>query len=90
MTPSALEVARVLTPESDAHMPDSWMTVREASVEWRVHPNTIYRHLTAGTLPCRVRKVGRVWRLNAADVHAVRDQFTAVMAEAEADPEGDR
>lgn len=68
-------------------MEERWRTVAEVAVIWRVHPNTIYRALKAGTFPCEARKVGRVWRIR--DPEAQAEGWAAMVAAAGTDPDAE-
>jgi excisionase family DNA binding protein len=47
---------------------DGAYSVHTTAERFGVYPGTVYRHLAAGTFPCRAVRIGRVWRISAADV----------------------
>lgn len=47
---------------------DEWLPVRVVADRLHVLPDTLRDWINRGVVPCRVMKVNRVWRLNAADV----------------------
>lgn len=71
----ALLLARTNAPTNDprptADRPcaeDRWLSVLDVARRFGVSHGTIYRQLRRGEFPCRAEKVGRVWRVDAADV----------------------
>lgn len=60
-------------PLVERAQPDAplWLSVGQVARMLRVHPDTIYARLKAGTFPARVVRVGRLWRLHRADVEAI-------------------
>jgi excisionase family DNA binding protein len=54
---------------------DRWLNVLEVAARFGVRHDTIYRQLRRGIFPCHAMKVGRVWRVSAADV----DRFLSVI-----------
>ena len=43
------------------------LTIEEAAEYLRVNPQTVYRHLRAGSLPGA--KIGRTWRIRRVDLN---------------------
>lgn len=66
-------------------MSPEWFTVTEAAKRLDVHISTVYRHLRAGTFPCRSMRVGRSWRICAEDVTALGGTLRTMLAEATPD-----
>jgi excisionase family DNA binding protein len=81
---------RAPKPGTDAVMPDQWLTVNESCTLWKLHRNTVYRHLRNGTLPVRTMRIGRSWRINAADAETFLFALNYLIALAAEAPEDDR
>lgn len=60
---------------SDLKDDDQWVGVGDAAARLRINRQTAYRHLNAGTFPARALKVGRMWRIDLADL----DRFLAIV-----------
>lgn len=73
MTP----LLRAPTPEIRRLMCEESVTAAEAARRLGIHSNTMYRLLTRGGLPLRAIKVGRVWRINKADLDRLLDAVEA-------------
>lgn len=67
-------------------MSGEWLTVMELAILWRLHPNTVYRHLNNGTLPCETKRIGRCWRIKADDAHAALEAAAYVIADGAVGP----
>jgi excisionase family DNA binding protein len=86
MTSSLLPTpSRALATEAEAHMPPEWFTVTETATRLNLHISTIYRHLRAGTFPCRSMRVGRSWRISAEDVTTLGTNLRQILGAAAPD-----
>jgi len=56
----------IITPETPLEELPMFMEVKEVAAYWRVNPKTVYDMIRRGEL--RVRKIGRVNRINRNDV----------------------
>lgn len=88
MIPTAHLLERAPEPGRDAVMPDEWLTVGESCQLWKLHRNTVYRHLRDGTLPCRTMRIGRNWRINAADAESMLFALNYLITQSAVDPDG--
>ena len=84
-TPTAL-LQRAPEPEIELPMSGEWLSVAETADRLDVHVKTVYRHLRAGTLPCRTLKIGRTWRIQTDDVETLVTRLRDLLAECEAKP----
>lgn len=77
----ALLLAGIDAPMTTSDAPDTataedgWLSVLDVARRFHVHHDTVYRQLRRGVFPCHAVKVGRVWRVSAADV----DRFLSVI-----------
>lgn len=70
---------RAFEPEDEAPMCAEWLSVIETATLLNLHVSTIYRHLHAGTFPCRSMRVGRAWRIRAEDVEGLRTSLANLL-----------
>jgi excisionase family DNA binding protein len=61
-------------------MPTQWLTPRQVSNRLNLHVSTVYRHLHAGTFPCRSLRIGRAWRIDAAQVDSLKRDLQELLA----------
>lgn len=80
MSLSAPLPQRAPAPDRSPAMPGEWLTVTELALLWRLHPNTVYRHLNNGTLPCETKRIGRCWRIKAEDAEDALDALSYLIA----------
>lgn len=74
-------VDRAPAAEHDAPM---WLSVGEVARLLRITAETIYTQLNRGTFPFEAHRIGRVWRIRAAEVHDATKAGTAALIEGEA------
>lgn len=68
MTSTSSPVQRAPADEPGAPTDEDWLPIRDVATRLHVLPKTVREWINRGSLPCRVLKIGNVWRVNASDL----------------------